>query len=104
MFNNLLESKAVKPKTAGGSFASFAVHGLLLWGAIVKHGWSPWVATVVSGVLFGAFHGEPSRLVALALGGIVLGVVRQYGGLGAAMIAHSFVNVIGAVQLYTSVH
>ena len=35
MFNNLLESKAVKPKTAGGSFASFAVHGLLLWGAIV---------------------------------------------------------------------
>lgn len=35
MFNNLLESKAVKPKTAGGSFASFALHGLLLWGAIV---------------------------------------------------------------------
>ena len=35
MFNNLLESKAVKPKTAGGSFASFVLHGLLLWGAIV---------------------------------------------------------------------
>jgi len=76
----------------------------LLWGAIVKHGWSPWVATVVAGVLFGVFHGEPSRLVALSLGGIVLGVVRQYGGLGAAMIAHSFVNVIGAVQLYLTVH
>jgi len=88
----------------GAPFVEELVFRGLLWGAIVKHGWSPWVATVVSGVLFGAFHGEPSRLVALALGGIVLGVVRQYGGLGAAMIAHSFVNVIGAVQLYTSVH
>ncbi|MEK7239674.1 MAG: energy transducer TonB [Gemmatimonadota bacterium] len=35
MFNNLLESKAVKPKTAGGSFASFVLHGLLIWGAVV---------------------------------------------------------------------
>ncbi|MFZ0323189.1 MAG: type II CAAX endopeptidase family protein [Actinomycetes bacterium] len=74
----------------------------LLWGAIVKRGWSPWVATAVAGVLFGAFHGEPSRLVALALGGVVLGVVRQYGGLGASMTAHAVVNVIGAVQLFMS--
>jgi protein TonB len=35
VFNNLLESKAVKPKTVGGSFASFSLHALLLWGAIV---------------------------------------------------------------------
>jgi uncharacterized protein len=74
----------------------------LLWGAIVKHGWSPWVATVVAGVLFGAFHGEPTRLVALSLGGVVLGVVRQFGGLGAAMTAHAVVNVVGALQLYAT--
>ena len=74
----------------------------LLWGAIVKHGWSPWIATVVAGVLFGAFHGEPTRLVALSLGGVVLGVVRQFGGLGAAMTAHAVVNVVGALQLYAA--
>jgi hypothetical protein len=76
----------------------------LLWGAMVKRGWSPWTATVVAGVLFGAFHGEPSRLFALALGGLALGVVRQYGGLSASMGAHAVVNVIGAVQLWTAVH
>lgn len=76
----------------------------LLWGAIVKRGWSPWVATVTAGVLFGAFHGEPTRLVALSLGGIMLGVVRQYGGLSASMGAHAVVNTIGAVQLWLSVH
>jgi uncharacterized protein len=76
----------------------------LLWGAIVKRGWSPWTATIVAGVLFGAFHGEPSRLVALALGGIVLGFVRQQGGLSASMGAHAVVNVIGAVQLWQAAH
>ena len=35
MFNNLLESKAVKQKTTGGSVASFVLHGLLIWGAVV---------------------------------------------------------------------
>lgn len=76
----------------------------LLWGAIVKRGWSPWTATVVAGVLFGAFHGEPSRLFALALGGIVLGFVRQQGGLSASMGAHAVVNIIGAVQLWQAAH
>lgn len=35
MFNNLLESKAQKQKTTGGSFASFVLHGILLWAAVV---------------------------------------------------------------------
>ena len=76
----------------------------LLWGAIVKRGWSPWVASVVAGVLFGIFHGEPSRLVALALGGVMLGIVRQRGGLSGSMAAHAVVNIIGAAQLWLSVH
>jgi protein TonB len=35
VFNNLLESKAQKQKSTGGGFASFVLHGLLLWGAVV---------------------------------------------------------------------
>lgn len=35
MFNNLLESKAKKEKFFGGSFVSFVLHGLLIWGAVV---------------------------------------------------------------------
>ncbi|MHB1070611.1 MAG: hypothetical protein ACYC1W_12210, partial [Gemmatimonadaceae bacterium] len=35
MFNNLLESKAKKEKFFGGSFVSFVMHGLLIWGAVV---------------------------------------------------------------------
>jgi membrane protease YdiL (CAAX protease family) len=71
----------------------------LLWGAIVKRGWSPWVATVVSGVAFGLFHFEPLRLVPLIAAGVVLGVVRHKAGLGAAMLAHCVVNSIGVVSL-----
>ena len=54
----------------------------LLWGAIVKRGWSPWVATLVSGVAFGLFHFEPLRLVPLIAAGVVLGFVRHKAGLG----------------------
>lgn len=71
----------------------------LVWGAIVKRGWSPWVATVVSGVAFGLFHFEPLRLVPLIAAGVVLGFVRHKAGLGAAMLAHCVVNSIGVISL-----
>ena len=71
----------------------------LLWGAIVKKGWSPWLATSVSAVAFGLFHFEPLRLVALIAAGFVLGTVRHYAGLGASMLSHTVVNTIGVVSL-----
>ena len=71
----------------------------LLWGAIVKRGWSPWIATAISGVAFGLFHFEPQRVVALIAAGFVLGVVRHYAGLAASMLAHCVVNSIGVFFL-----
>jgi len=71
----------------------------LLWGAIVKKGWSPWLATSVSAVAFGLFHFEPLRLVALIAAGFVLGSVRHYAGLAASMLSHAVVNTVGVVFL-----
>lgn len=71
----------------------------LLWGAIVKKGWSPWLATSVSALAFGLFHFEPMRLVALIAAGFVLGTVRHYAGLGASMFSHAIVNTIGVIAL-----
>jgi membrane protease YdiL (CAAX protease family) len=71
----------------------------LLWGSIVKRGWSPWVATSISAVAFGLFHFEPLRVVALIAAGFVLGVVRHYAGLAASMLSHAVVNTIGVVML-----
>ena len=34
--------------------------------------------------------------------GIVLGLARQFGGLGAAMVAHGVVNVIGVIGIVSS--
>jgi membrane protease YdiL (CAAX protease family) len=69
----------------------------LMWGAIVKKGWSPWIATAVSAVAFGLFHFEPLRVVALIAAGFVLGIVRHYAGLAASMLSHAIVNTIGVV-------
>jgi membrane protease YdiL (CAAX protease family) len=71
----------------------------LVWGAVVKHGWSPWLATVVAGVPFALLHVEPLRVAPLLAAGLVLGTVRQFGGLGAAMLAHAVVNVIGVISI-----
>jgi membrane protease YdiL (CAAX protease family) len=71
----------------------------LVWGAAVKRGWSPWLATVLAAVPFALLHIEPIRVAPLLAAGLVLGVVRQYGGLGAAMAAHAVVNVIGAISI-----
>ena len=71
----------------------------LVWGAVVKHGWSPWVATVIAGVPFALLHVEPLRVAPLLAAGIVLGMVRQYGGLSGAMLAHCVVNTIGVIGI-----
>lgn len=71
----------------------------LLWGALVKRGHSPWIATAISAVAFGAFHFEPLRLVALIAAGFVLGIVRHYAGLAASMVSHAVVNTIGVLAL-----
>ena len=71
----------------------------LLWGTIVKRGWSPWIATAVSGLVFGLFHFEPLRIIPLVAAGFLLGVIRHYAGLGASMFAHAIVNTIGVAAI-----
>jgi membrane protease YdiL (CAAX protease family) len=74
----------------------------LVWGAVVKRGWSPWLATVIAGVPFALMHIEPVRVAPLLAAGLLLGTVRQFGGLGAAMLAHAVVNGIGAIAIVAS--
>lgn len=74
----------------------------LVWGAAVKRGWSPWLATMVAGVPFALFHIEPLRVAPLLAAGIVLGVVRQYGGLSGAMLAHCVVNTLGVIGIVSA--
>jgi membrane protease YdiL (CAAX protease family) len=74
----------------------------LVWGAVVKRGWSPWLATVIAGVPFALMHIEPVRVAPLLAAGLLLGTVRQFGGLGAAMLAHGVVNGIGAIAIVAS--
>jgi membrane protease YdiL (CAAX protease family) len=73
----------------------------LIWGAVAKRGWSPWLATVVAAVPFALIHFEPIRIAALLAAGLLLGVIRQFGGLGASMLAHAVVNVIGVIGILT---
>ena len=74
----------------------------LFWGAIVKRWGRPWVATIVTGVVFGLFHLEPIRLLGLVGGGIVLGFVRHQKGLAASMVSHACLNSVAALALLLS--
>ena len=74
----------------------------LLWGAVVKRGASPWVATAIAAVPFAVIHFEPVRLLSLLYAGLLLGVIRHFGGLGSAMLAHATVNSTAAVLLSLS--
>jgi membrane protease YdiL (CAAX protease family) len=71
----------------------------LLWGAVVKRGASPWLATLVAAVPFAVIHFEPARLLSLLYAGVLLGVIRHYGGLGSSMLAHATVNSTAAILL-----
>jgi membrane protease YdiL (CAAX protease family) len=74
----------------------------LLWGAVVKRGASPWLATAIAAVPFAVIHFEPARIVSLLYAGVLLGVIRHFGGLGSAMLAHATVNSTAAVLLALS--
>jgi membrane protease YdiL (CAAX protease family) len=57
-------------------------------------------AAIVSGILFGAAHGQVSGIAPLAAGGIVLaGVYARTGSLWSSMIAHGTFNAITLVLL-----
>jgi len=71
----------------------------LLWGAVVKRGTSPWLATLVAAVPFALIHFEPVRLVSLVFAGLLLGVIRHFGGLGSSMLAHATVNSTSVLLL-----
>jgi uncharacterized protein len=83
----------------GASFAEELAFRGLVWGAVLNAGRAPWVATVLSAVPFSIIHIEPTRVIPLLGSGIVLGIVRQKGGLAAAMLSHMLVNLIPAVAL-----
>jgi membrane protease YdiL (CAAX protease family) len=74
----------------------------LVWGAVVKRGWSPWLATIIAGVPFAIIHIEPLRVVPLLAAGILLGIIRQFGGLSGAMLAHCVVNSIGVIAILST--
>ena len=74
----------------------------LVWGAVVKRGWSPWLATLAAALPFALLHVEPLRVAPLLAAGLVLGTVRQFGGLGASMLGHAVVNVIGVIGILSS--
>lgn len=71
----------------------------LLWGAVAKRGASPWFATLVAAVPFAVIHFEPMRIVSLVFAGLLLGVIRHFGGLGSSMLAHATVNSTAALLL-----
>lgn len=71
----------------------------LLWGAVAKRGASPWLATLIAAVPFAVIHFEPMRLVSLVFAGVLLGVIRHFGGLGSSMLAHATVNTTSVLLL-----
>jgi membrane protease YdiL (CAAX protease family) len=83
----------------GAAFAEEIAFRGLLWGALVNRGRASWAASVVSAIPFAILHVEPGRVVPLLCSGIVLGLVRQVGGLGASMFAHCLVNLVPATLL-----
>lgn len=72
----------------------------LLFGALCKRGTNPHIATVVSALVFAAFHAEPTRIGILIGLGLVLGEVRRRtGSTSAAIITHMMNNVPAALYL-----
>ncbi len=68
--------------------------------ALQKRGMSWFLATVVTSVVFGATHLQPLQFPALALFGLVLGLmVHVTGRLGPAIVAHVAFNVTAALIL-----
>jgi membrane protease YdiL (CAAX protease family) len=72
----------------------------LMFGSLVKRGWSPWPTILVTGFAFALFHLEPTRLPVLLVIGVVLGFVRaRTGSTSASIAAHMANNLPGAIAL-----
>lgn len=68
--------------------------------ALEKRGMSWILATVITAVVFGVTHGQPLQFPALALFGLILGVIVHITGrLGPAIVAHAAFNITAAVLL-----
>jgi CAAX protease family protein len=72
----------------------------LWWGALAKRGLSPLLATVVSGIVFGLGHLEPTRAILLVVLGLLLGGLRWWTGrLGAGIVAHMVINGLATAAI-----
>lgn len=72
----------------------------LWWGALRKRGASALVATLVSGIVFGLGHLEPTRAILLVLIGWLLGGLRWWTGrLGAGIVAHMVINGLATAAI-----
>jgi uncharacterized protein len=72
----------------------------LWWGALRKRGASALVATLISGVVFGLGHLEPTRAILLVLIGLLLGGLRWWTGrLGAGIVAHMLINGLATAAI-----
>lgn len=72
----------------------------LLFTSLCKRGTSAYAASLISALVFAAFHAEPARLAILVALGVVLGEVRRRtGSTSAAIVTHVMNNVPAAVVL-----
>jgi membrane protease YdiL (CAAX protease family) len=83
----------------GAPFVEELLFRGLIFGALVKRFGRPWLAIIITAIAFGAFHFEPLRLLGLAMGGVVLGIVRYKAGLAASMVSHATLNSLAALGL-----
>ena len=60
-----------------------------------------WVGAIVSGVCFGAVHGDPYAFVPLALGGVLLCYIYYRSGSAfASMISHGLFNAVTLLAIF----
>jgi uncharacterized protein len=75
----------------------------LFQGALLKRGLPPWLAIVVSSLVFAGMHFQALQFPALALFGALAGTLaHRYGRLGPAITAHVAFNMVTVVALLAS--
>lgn len=72
----------------------------LLWGAMERRNWNPWLILALTTVVFAAAHVEWKRAPLLLAIGLPMGLARMLSGrLPAAIIAHQINNFLPALGL-----
>ena len=75
---------------------------VFIFNAIRKYG-GFWIAAIVSGIFFGAAHGDKYAFVPLIFGGIVLcGVYARTKNAWMSMITHGLFNAVTVIALYVT--